>query len=228
MIMEYSKEVQRHACFYMNSVTFLVEDCLFKVPREPFEKESAIFCDMFALPQGDGEIVEGLSDEAPIRLYGVNKEDFEQLLKALFGRRHGRAPCSPGTIEQWTSVLKLSTAWGFEQVRTAAIDALMALGVSAIDRVVLGRKYDIQSREWLLPGLNELARRAEPIAFEEASQIGFDTALKLASVRERLALSRNPGYHAMERIIVAPSRDESAQHLDFSDQIITRCIPERT
>lgn len=56
---------------------------MFKVPREPFEKESAIFCDMFALPQGDGEIVEGLSDEVPIRLYGVNKEDFEQLLKAF-------------------------------------------------------------------------------------------------------------------------------------------------
>ncbi|KAI5983224.1 hypothetical protein EDD15DRAFT_2376797 [Pisolithus albus] len=85
--MEYSKEVQRHACFYMESVTFLVEDCLFKVPREPFEKESAIFCDMFALPQDDGEIVEGLSDEAPIQLFRVNKEDFEQLLNsALFSR----------------------------------------------------------------------------------------------------------------------------------------------
>ncbi|KAI6110852.1 hypothetical protein EDD16DRAFT_1222875 [Pisolithus croceorrhizus] len=233
--MENSKGIQRHTYFYMNSVTFLVEDCLFRVPREPFEKESAVFCDMFSLPQGDGNIVEGLSDEKPIRLLGVGKEEFEQLLKALFNRRHGRPPCLPDTIEQWTSVLKLSTAWGFGEVRTAAIDALMALGVSDIDKVVLARKYDIQSRAWLLPALNELARRAEPIGFEEASRMGFDTALKLASVRERLAMSTTYvsqgycGYHGYScgssrsnsELIVAASRAESAQGLDFSNQITT-------
>ncbi|KAI6027170.1 hypothetical protein EDC04DRAFT_168221 [Pisolithus marmoratus] len=230
--MESSTEVQRHTCFYMHSVTFLVENCLFRVPREPFERESTVFCDMFALPQGDGNNIEGLSDETPIRLLGVSKEDFEQLLKALFYRQHGRPPCLPDTIEQWMSVLKLSTAWGFEEVRTAAIDALMALGVSAIDRLVLGRKYDILSREWLVPALNELARRAEPIAFEEASQMGFDMALKLASVRERVALSRTQSYSRVFEaevfrtqpsesvLVVAASRDRSVQHLDFSNQII--------
>ncbi|KAI6119706.1 hypothetical protein EDD17DRAFT_1051341 [Pisolithus thermaeus] len=65
----------------------------------------------------------------------------------------------------------------------------MALGVSAIDKVVLGWKYDIQSRAWFLPALNQLARRAGPIGFEEAIHMGFDTALKLASARERLVLS---------------------------------------
>ncbi|KAI6142268.1 hypothetical protein EDD17DRAFT_1424444, partial [Pisolithus thermaeus] len=122
-------------------------------------------------------------------LLGVGKEEFEQLLNALFNRRHGRPPCLPVTIGQRTSVLKSFTAWGFRGVRTATSDALMALGVSAIDKVVLGWKYDIQSRAWLFPALNQLARRAELIGFEEAIHTGFDTALKLASVRERLVLS---------------------------------------
>ncbi|KAI6037789.1 hypothetical protein EDC04DRAFT_3091086 [Pisolithus marmoratus] len=226
--MESSTEVQRHTCFYMHSVTFLVGIGI--VPREPLERESTVFCDMFALPQGDGNNIEGLSDETPIRLLGVSKEDFEQLLKVLFNRRHGRPPCLPDTIEQWMSVLKLSTTWGFEEVRTAAIDALMVSGVSTIDRLVLGRKYDISSREWLLPALNELAQRAEPIGFEEASRMGFDTALKLAAVRERLALSKPQGYYDLDggyrtqsserKFVVAASRDISTQRLDFSNQII--------
>ncbi|KAI5993147.1 hypothetical protein F5J12DRAFT_858835 [Pisolithus orientalis] len=215
--MESSTEVQRHTCFYMSFNHF-------PLPKEPFERESTVFCDMFALPQGDGNSIEGLSDEMPIRLFGVSKEEFEELLKVLFNRRHGRPPCLPDTIEQWTSVLKLSTAWGFQEIRAAAIDALMVLDVSAIDKLVLGRKYDIESREWLLPALNELAQRAEPIGFEEANQMGFETALKLASVRERLTLSRvtqHNYYRNQDLLVVGVSRDHAAQSLDFSDQIIS-------
>ena len=41
---------------------------------------------MFSMPQGSQSTVEGLSDDKPIRLDGVAKNDFEQLLKALFHR----------------------------------------------------------------------------------------------------------------------------------------------
>ena len=61
-----------------------VENCLFKVPRGPFQTESIVFRDMFLLPQG--EIVEGLDDERPIKLDGIAKSDFEQLLKVLLFR----------------------------------------------------------------------------------------------------------------------------------------------
>jgi len=63
-----------------------VENCLFRVPIEPFEQESTVFRDMFSMPQGSQDTVEGLSDDKPIRLDGVTKHDFEQLLKALFHR----------------------------------------------------------------------------------------------------------------------------------------------
>ena len=62
-----------------------VEGCLFKVPRGPLE-ESTVFADMFVLPQGDQATVEGQSDQNPIVLQGIDKSDFEQLLRVLLCR----------------------------------------------------------------------------------------------------------------------------------------------
>jgi len=63
-----------------------VEDCLFKVPREPLEAESIVFRDMFLLPQGDMTEIEGLSDENPVVLKGIQQDEFEQLLTVLLSR----------------------------------------------------------------------------------------------------------------------------------------------
>ncbi|TFK74682.1 hypothetical protein BDN72DRAFT_672147 [Pluteus cervinus] len=47
--------------------------------------------------------------------------------------------------------------------------------------MVMSNEYHV--KEWLVPGLNELAKRAAPISFEKGSKIGFDIALKLAAIR---------------------------------------------
>ncbi|KAI6103730.1 hypothetical protein EDD16DRAFT_1493486 [Pisolithus croceorrhizus] len=212
-----------------------VEDSLFKVPREPFEKESEVFCDMFSLPQGSSVVVEGTGDENPIRIDRTSKDDFEQLLKALLHRKFGSQPDLPHGTEQWTSVLKLSTAWNFERLRQAAIDALTESGIGAVDRVVLSQRYYIKN--WLLPALNELARRPEPITLEEAKRMGIDIALKLASVRERVTVTvqAHPAYTTTSGfgsvvyqnnsnnnghgVAVGSCRDPRMQGCDFSDQI---------
>ena len=54
-----------------------MEDILFKVPRRPFEQESA-FKDTFSLPSPGEE--EGLTDDRPILLEGVAEEEFRALL----------------------------------------------------------------------------------------------------------------------------------------------------
>ncbi|KAI6141530.1 hypothetical protein EDD17DRAFT_1902503 [Pisolithus thermaeus] len=233
--MTVKNEISRHSNFYVSTVTFLVEDSLFKVSREPFEKESEVFCDMFSLPQGSSVVVEGTSDENAIRIDRTSKDDFEQLLKALLHRKYGSQPNLPHGIEQWTSVLKLSTAWNFERLRQAAIDALTESGIGAVDRVVLSQRYYIKN--WLLPALNELARRPEPIILEEAQRMGIDIALKLASVRERVTVSvqaqpayattsgfgvvayRNDSDDDGHRVAVGSCRDPRMQDCDFSDQI---------
>ena len=59
-----------------------VEDVLFKVPRLPFEHDSA-FSDAFKLPpidHPDGH--EGSSDEHPLILEGIKEAEFRALLWA--------------------------------------------------------------------------------------------------------------------------------------------------
>ena len=61
-----------------------VEGVLFKVPRRPFEHDSA-FGDTFKLPSVDhpaGE--EGTSDEHPLPLHGIEEAEFRAFLSVIF------------------------------------------------------------------------------------------------------------------------------------------------
>lgn len=206
-------DTSRHLDFWVNTVTFSVENCLFRVPREPFQRESKFFCDKFSSLHGDGGEVEGLSDEKSIQLEGVEKSDFEQLLKVLFHRAHTLSPDLSLSTDQWKSVLSLSTAWSFQEPRQAAIDALTK-EASAVDRVVLSKKYKIE--EWFLPALNELVKRRKPITMEEAVQMGLEIGFKLACIRERVAMRKvnsGRGKRAGNRLEV------NQEDIDFSDQI---------
>ncbi|KAH7890554.1 hypothetical protein F5I97DRAFT_1940329 [Phlebopus sp. FC_14] len=210
-------DILKHSRFYMTTVTFLVEDCLFRVPRGPFETESTVFRDMFLLPTGDQDVLEGSSDANPIQLEGIKKDDFEQLLKVLYPYYCSREPEQPAGREQWTSVLKLSALWMLEQVRQIAINALASVDLTAVERLVLAMEYDIT--DWFIPAVNDIARRPEPIGMEDVNHLGVEVALKIAAVREQLTFkvvqehskSRKP-FHVYE-FTVGPRH---AQNLDFT------------
>ena len=61
-----------------------VEDTLFRLPRDPFVRESAVFRDMFTLPVPEDTTPDGVNDDQPLRLDGVAKKDFEHLLRFMF------------------------------------------------------------------------------------------------------------------------------------------------
>jgi hypothetical protein len=63
-----------------------VEGSLFKVPRDSFVENSDFFRAMFQLPVPSGASPDGSSDEDPLRLEGIEKADFIQLLKVMFPR----------------------------------------------------------------------------------------------------------------------------------------------
>ncbi|KAI5983067.1 hypothetical protein EDD15DRAFT_1629540 [Pisolithus albus] len=218
----------KHPEFYTHTVTFLVEDCLFRIAKEPLEAESTVFRDMFLLPQGDTETVEGQSDTSPVILRGVSKEDFESLLRALMYRQHGENRGPDLNHDQWLSVLKLSTMWDFRGLRNAAIQHLgtPSLPLDPIDKMELALQYDI--RVWLVPALLALAQRSAPISVEEGRRIGFENALKLASVREKLKLqtvveTTEFAYKSMLRTheyetrrLVLGDRDSEAEKFDYT------------
>lgn len=57
-----------------------MENKLFRVHRHFFTRESEVFRDMFSVPTGQDEVAEGLSDDSPILLEGVQSVDFQRLL----------------------------------------------------------------------------------------------------------------------------------------------------
>ncbi|KAK0494907.1 hypothetical protein EDD18DRAFT_1076297 [Armillaria luteobubalina] len=93
--------------FYWETSTFLVENVLFRVPRYRFIENSETFRTMFSLPQAETSTAEGDSDDKPIQLQGVSRVDFERLLEFMY-RRNAASPLK-ASLEEWISILKLST-----------------------------------------------------------------------------------------------------------------------
>lgn len=60
--------------YYLEPVTFWVEDTLYKVPQHRCKNESIVFKGMYSLPQHSD--AEGCSDEKPIHLIGIKETDF--------------------------------------------------------------------------------------------------------------------------------------------------------
>ena len=61
-----------------------VENEVYKVPLCAFLKESEVFRNLFLLPRGDNEDVDGKSDARPLVLEGISSKDFSSLLKVLY------------------------------------------------------------------------------------------------------------------------------------------------
>jgi len=179
----HSKVKVPHLDFYFSDIIFLVENQLFKVPRRNFAIESEVFADMFQLPAPtiDSRALDGSSDDQPLRLDGIKKSDFAQLLRVMFPL-DSQQPDSL-SLEEWTSVLKLSSMWQFHKIRTTAIKNMDTMTMDLVDKIVIARRYDIPT--WLIPTLNTLIQRESPIGLSEGNRLGMEWVLKVAEVRER-------------------------------------------
>ncbi|KAI6113530.1 hypothetical protein EV401DRAFT_1982804 [Pisolithus croceorrhizus] len=171
--------------FYMTLVTLQVEDRLFRVPRRILEAQCPVFKDMFSFPPPLDAEAEGSSDEHPIVLpEPVKVEDFKRLLKVLLPTSYYGTRLPKDDHDGWISVLKLSKMWQIDELHCAALKNLKysAVQKSAVEKLALALKYEIN--DWIIAGVNELARRSEPINVEDARTLGLETVLKIAAVRE--------------------------------------------
>ncbi|KAJ7798185.1 hypothetical protein B0H14DRAFT_2907677 [Mycena olivaceomarginata] len=170
-----SSGLARDKTYYLETITFQVEDRLFKVPRCHFERDSEIFATAYTLPAA--EKGEGLSDENPIILEGISSVDFERLLAALYPLKN---PIPSVPKDHWISVLKLATLWRFLDIRNLAIRHLETQGI------ILARKYHVA--QWLRSGYEAFAQgyylSMSPM---DADMIGWETAAKIYRIREETA-----------------------------------------
>ncbi|KAG9318090.1 hypothetical protein JVU11DRAFT_157 [Chiua virens] len=133
----------------------------------------------------------------------IKKEEFEQLTSVLFHRYASRNLHIPGprvlagptasTRRRYQKLLHNGSPssnspymWGFQAVYMTAIKNLQSK-LTLVEKIAIGELYSLDFDSWLLPAMQELVRRQEPISLEEGVQLGLDMALKLASVREQIS-----------------------------------------
>jgi hypothetical protein len=89
------------------------------------------------------------------------------------------------SIEEWTSILELSNAWSFVEVKNLAVRELEKLDIEPIERVFIYHRYNID-RAYLITSYAIICTRPEPLNLQEGRRVGLETALKVAEARERI------------------------------------------
>ncbi|KAH9485753.1 hypothetical protein JR316_0002668 [Psilocybe cubensis] len=169
--------------FYLQHSIFLVENRLFKVPILHLVEESDVFRTMFQLPQASNSdtLVDGMTDERPIVLQGVKSDDFKQFLRVVYARRPLEYDAL--TLDQWGSVLELSSKWDMEGIRKMVIRNMTPLLANdSHNLVVWGSKFSVMG--WISDGLVALVNRLDPMTETDVAKVGLSIVMKIAAIRE--------------------------------------------
>ncbi|KAK0491862.1 hypothetical protein EDD18DRAFT_1026568, partial [Armillaria luteobubalina] len=149
---------------------------LYQVPRYHFEKSYKIFAAMFTLPPDTQSfIMNGLDDDHPIELQGVESKDFECHLRVLL--TDARLENTPLLPEELLSVLRLANMWVMPKVRQIAIYELQKVCLTDVARVVYGKEYAVP--DWVISGYRDLVDRTTAVSEAEAEQLGLTTTLRI-------------------------------------------------
>ncbi|KDQ59052.1 hypothetical protein JAAARDRAFT_108596, partial [Jaapia argillacea MUCL 33604] len=167
----------KHEKYFLSdgSLSILVEDTLFKVHLSFLIRDSALFESALSQPK------KGMNGFHIVTLDGVKAVDFERFLGVIYPSRFDKHDAS--TFEEWSSILHLATQWGYESIRSLAIREIFPL-CSPIDKIVLGREYDIS--DWLRDAYIAVCERREPITLEEARRLGLEEVVKISKARHEL------------------------------------------
>ncbi|KIL60495.1 hypothetical protein M378DRAFT_919041 [Amanita muscaria Koide BX008] len=167
--------IRHHERFYFSdgSLYLLVERSLYCVHRSLFEIHASKFP------------AHGLdtSGSETCFLKDVKKVDFDRLLACLYPRAL-LVEEEAETTEEWISILKLASKWGFESLRSRAISKIERTLTSPVDMVVLGRQYDIP--DILLHGYATLCQATTPLSSEEGRRLGVEDVVNLYRIRHEL------------------------------------------
>lgn len=132
-------------------------------------------------------------------------------------------------LDEWVSLLSISTLFDFATVRSRAIYEIehAQTRLDPIEKIVLAEKHDIP--EWLAPAYEALCRRYEPLEEVEAEMIGYKKTVLLLRAREALRdETRNPTRPRASQwqSLSGPSTPRPAtpneyHHIYFDDSTVT-------
>ena len=87
------------------------------------------------------------------------------------------------TVDEWTSVLRLSSMWGFQSIRTLAIEHLSMIA-GPVDKIVLGHAFDVS--RWLPEAYLAICDRTEPLTIDEGERLGVKDVVRINAAREAM------------------------------------------
>ncbi|CAA7263477.1 unnamed protein product [Cyclocybe aegerita] len=187
--------------FYFSIVVFGVGESIFRVPRQAFEVPGTVFEAIFSIPlsSSDTDAVEGLSDEHPIVLDGIEEDHFRGFLGALYPF------AKVVTYNDWVGALHLATMWEFKEVREKAISGIssMLAEKTSVEIVLLAKKYRVV--HWLRDAYTRLVEQRTLTLEDVRSPFTLDseTALKIFYIRS--AMPYNIQAHKPQCPYCAPS-----------------------
>jgi hypothetical protein len=90
------------------------------------------------------------------------------------------------TLDEWMSVIKMSSLYGFEDARSLCIEELSKVNISPVHKLSLGQQYNVQA--WVKEGYEALIAKEEIMTPEEllanANIVGWATMAKILQLRE--------------------------------------------
>ncbi|TFK44961.1 hypothetical protein BDQ12DRAFT_642038 [Crucibulum laeve] len=181
-----NSRIRRHEDYYIENgnLVIQVEDVHFKLWDHLFLRHSKFF-EFNASPTSpyDEKNTNLGTDQCPLVVTGVSSIDFERLLWILCPPVIGEFKAQ--TLEEWISILELSTRWKFNAIRELSIRELAKIEIAPVDKVELMQTYGI-SLQWAYRSFIALCSRAHALDVIEGRQLGIGTTIKIAFARERL------------------------------------------
>ncbi|RXW15176.1 hypothetical protein EST38_g10676 [Candolleomyces aberdarensis] len=169
-------EGEKDEIYHWDTVKFLVEACIFKVPRYQFVIGSTYFAERLE----STKLSDDKDDGAPVIPEGVTASQFRVFLKLLFPI-YTTSTTLRFTKDEWLIILELSTRWHFHEFRKLAKEHLDPQIDDPIERIVLGRAAYVPT--WVLDGYESLVIRPECISEQESERIGHLTTVRLYILR---------------------------------------------
>ncbi|KAF7373438.1 hypothetical protein MSAN_00553400 [Mycena sanguinolenta] len=173
---------RRHDEYYFadGNLVIQVSGILFRVWDGALRRHSKAFPVGVSLLD---KVPDGTDDEHPLVLEGVEPLDFERLLWIIYPPVLGQ--CKATTVRDWTAVLDLATRWKFPDIRELAIRELGAFEMDPIEKIELQHRYGIK-RQWAYNAYVALCSRPHALDVIEGRQLGIETTVNVAFVREKL------------------------------------------
>ncbi|KAJ3992621.1 hypothetical protein F5050DRAFT_1787606 [Lentinula boryana] len=168
--------------YYMagGDLFFQVENCLFKVHRYFFERESPKFQEMLSRPPPTGQSSYG-SLNNPVVL-DVTSEEFQQLLWVFYNPVYSYEEAK---LEDWGCILSLACRFKFPEVKKLAVRNLEKFNLDLVDHLSLYQECNADE-DLLIPLYAQLCARDQTLSLIETHKLGYETAVMVFQAREHL------------------------------------------